>query len=253
VATLEIEPAEIDTVQIDKAETLGNLAIGPNLQPEQESDKYSVRDTVSLIINSYRFSQGQPDLQEIIFEYLVDRYGGRLQAKTINQARPLVLNAAAKLVTETPKLHKKRPYYEVEFDVHRDIDTFLKVLLRNMHPDIGRAFKMVIERDRTYLEKGFDPDDEGYKRRDKRPRRKHQNVTPHSDPYLSQFVYYVLMGHETGLQEFNEFFKALVKEYQSSTDPDIKEGVTNLVNLHIKHHPEQVALLPKEYYQIVAP
>src|SRR5437763_274045 len=92
MAIAETEPAFKDTAE------------EPNLEPDLHM--YTAAELARLVVASYRFSQGWPELQANIFMYLTARYGERFDPKTFDEAQDLVVKVAQR-ITGNPKLHKQ--------------------------------------------------------------------------------------------------------------------------------------------------
>lgn len=163
-----------------------------------------------IIFDSFRFSQGDPDLQKQIFAYL---HGIRPKWKISND----LLNKISKEFTfrvrgfmgysEEPKPNVDRSLLHYNLGASSESDPINDEMLIDMEkifngeetlivnvPVIARG---VIVRDKRYLlDKG-------------RPRTFHRSGPEKSemgDPWLSHSIYYGVEEHATGLPEFDQMF-----------------------------------------------
>jgi hypothetical protein len=229
------------------------------LEPTSEADiKYTAKDIVKLVINSYRFSQGQPALQQAYFDFLLNKFGNRFDEAVVKEAIPQIINAAENILSN-PKMHLKTED-DITHEVNNDLLELLEYVSKRRpipKADITNITNNLVERDRMFLEVEYDPDalqpigheDRFYKER--RPRAEQSHVTHHSDPFLSQTVFYGLMGQSTNSPEFNEIFKEVAEVCKTTDNEEIREGVARLVKIHIRYHPDQRELLPVEFRHLL--
>lgn len=231
-------------------ETLQLTAELPRPQGPEILQPYSTRDITKFIIYSFRFSQGQPEIQDEIYNYIHANYKDRLDPNVIDGALPEAIDAVERIVGN-PKLHKQienDSRTAIREEVMQNID-FLKNGLGHP-PNLLRMGQKIIHRDRKFLVSGNDPDldiSDPLERSSGRPRStEDQRVTPNTDPFISQFVYYGLMGQTTGSPEFDAMFHDMVEAVEASTSLADIGDIDELAAAQIRHHPEQIELLPAD-------
>jgi hypothetical protein len=198
-------------------------------------EKYEVNDAIRLIINSFRFSQGDELLQRDFLKQVGYLVHGKLDPETVRQAIEPTTTAVEKIVSNS-KLHSKANPALAREEVESNAN-FLAENINDQQPSNNLSATSVIWRDYKFL-----IDREGRDRADTERR------SPATDPYLSQFVYYGLMAQTTGSPEYDQIFAEAVKAYEEHVKPehpDYKDMVNLLIEKYLSNHPDQIDLLPE--------
>lgn len=223
----------------------------------QKSDIYSTDYVAALMINSFRFSQGDIDIQQAMLRYLASRFHERFVPETVEASEPMVARAALVIVNNaslhperTPKGNPiSRNPDNVASEVHDYIESMaLYVRESQLSPDALSEEVMdivcsIVEHEFNRL--GITIDNGAVSGRG-RLRKQAKVTTPKTDVYLSHWVYYGLLGQSTYLPEYDTLFADMVKEYRGigSTFDDavtahIHQCSDALLQFHLMHHPEQ--------------
>jgi hypothetical protein len=175
---------------------------------------------VRVLFHSFRYSQGDPELQQLIFVYLhnlrpawtidenlEEEISTRfipLAKQFLNQYKPTTFHA------DTPET--------VESSTKSELDAMLGVFSESLDEEsvIPTITEHLIQREYRFLRKG----------RDRKLPSKSFQKTPLTDPWMSHFRYFALEGHPTGLTEFDQMFQEMKKFWEH--DPKGPEWDLNL-------------------------
>lgn len=171
--------------------------------------KFTPEHVSKLFFDSFRFSQGSPNLQGFIYRYLVENYGDKLSPELIADGAEIAKPKIARYVAGGGHIQQLE-------SVDEPID-------QECH-----AWQYALDSDSS--QDKFDPHDmlatllirESYFAdwSDGRPRdaQKATETSRSDSRHLNQFVFYGLMGKDTGSPEYNAMFSQLVDELYDIPD-----------------------------------
>lgn len=208
---------------------------------------------------SFRFSQGSPELHPLIMQYLRGKYGDRMSDDAIAESLLLTAPSVEKFVNND-KVHA--PTDATVADQMQKISSYWKDA-RNIGPEavpqiVTRILRKSLERDYLKLAVGGERHrGEGMEDGRARP----------SSKFLSQVVYYGLNAHTTGVNEFDDMFRDVTSALHDHTQDVIVvtrfgDGgpgdwdldfttlgslTRELVDIHTSHYPDELSRLPVEW------
>lgn len=204
---------------------------------------FTPEHTGQLFFNSFRFSQGNSDLQLKLFSYLAERYGLRFSPELVEEGVAMVAPRIQKFATKGT-MHSQREDRSVKLTIDQEKSNLLSALeslsmspatfnpLETLEEILYRDAKYVIGRgrDRNRVETGDNSRSHGV--------------------HVSHFVYYGLLGNDTGCPEYNALFAELVDNLANvpdtiiGADPaamDIETPVISVLEGHFKAYPADVS------------
>lgn len=194
----------------------------------KEDEPLTVEKAVKLFFLSYRFSQGFPTLQRMMFEYIKKRHPGwkigeKLRGEIFERSLETFSNymkaVAGRAHTEKAASGKALSEAMINNDLEQNLRWMAEAFyLRAKDIDKSSTLqfiaRQIVERDVQFLsrEKG-------------RPRAQGaQGKSVHEDPFLSQVCYYGIEGHGTGSPEFDLIFQDVVEYLRAQKETEKKEG-----------------------------
>jgi len=229
-------------------------------QEEQEQEPLGAKHGAKLLFLSFRFSQGSPDLQDIIFMYLHTikphwKIGGRELKDEIFQAvRSPIYNFLLTGATEQDSsLYTRDTYHKKTTNKQEEItkekwkegaDETIQRELTAMQDIFGgdrktpeKSFLLtnlagtIIKREHKYLA------GEGRPRGEQEPIRR----TAATDPFLSQLCWYGFLGHSTGTEEYDRMFQDValhIRVNKNELYPTEEQNLATVIRVWNEHHPE---------------
>lgn len=236
--------------------------------PEAQLPQFDVDYTARLLVYSFFFSQGDNSLQNSIIGYIARNNKARFDKSIIKAA----LNRATKMafaIHNDKKTHitpradfsddELSPLAEDEAaeEVKGYVDLLgslisepTPALSPSFYPDpnISRLSKTIIGRDNRFL--GLRTLFQGpYKINDTDGRRRaaSKSTSPFTDSHLSHWVYFGIMAQATRMPEYDQMFDDMVANFGENRGYDdyYRESVNHLIRYQVKHHPDQLDLLPE--------
>lgn len=237
---MAIEQKDLSQNDEVQASVIPNL---PERQPQIEANttpdgKFTPEHIGRLFFESFRFSQGNPAAQERIFQYLSERFGAKLSPELIDQGVSMAAPRIIGFVSRGIK-HASRGSSQSNLTINNERNDWIQAQQQDetetSRYDPLELLKLVLERDN------------GYATRERPNRNGYTAKTSRSDsPHLSHFVFYGLLGEDTGCAEYNEMFSELVANL-----PEVPERITEsgsgewfsllpILEHHFDYYPEDV-------------
>ncbi len=205
-------------------------------------DEARVRDVAGFLVGSFRFSRGTSELQESIFSFVAQEFGGNFNEDDIWKAVPRVVEAAHQYARQrnihpsldlSPETEGDVSIEPVQHEVIARAQDFIKYLNmedENEHVDPQGLLNDVLNADENMIPHFKD----------------HPNwLSPYRRAgYKSNLIHFGLMGRQTGRPEFNAFFasatQALWAEVYGSDGywaGQARAVVTLLAGAHLSYNP----------------
>jgi hypothetical protein len=226
--------------------------LGNAIAQEEAPKPFDIRYTGMLLVNSFRFSQGNERFQRPLLEWLAARYHDQFNVHVVKRAVEPATKVAHGIVNH-PQRHNpdKAPMSlkTVRKNVKGsadDLNRYLRDCPERLAEKAGVGYLVhaTLERDSYFLGIGGSLSKEG----GKRTRSEGHLKVPYSDPYFSFWVHHGLMQKTTGLPEYDRMFKEMAAEYGAT------EGISDycrmvapqVVEAYIEHHPQHTELLARQ-------
>ena len=205
--------------------------------------KFTPEHVARLFFESYRFSQGSPGIQQQIFQFLNERFGDRITPDLIEQGATLATPRISAFVTSGTK-HNDTPHSEVSGSVETEQRVWRSILTGGSIPaqpyNPHEMLSSMLVREAKFVEDGG------------RPYRADETSTSSRSysKHLSPFVFYGLMGQDTGLPEYNAMFAELVDNLHGIPDSidkvntgglEISKSILPVFVSHFTTYPEDIA------------
>ncbi|MCX6727940.1 MAG: hypothetical protein NTX11_03975 [Candidatus Saccharibacteria bacterium] len=215
--------------------------------------KFTPEHVAQLFFESYRFSQGNPAIQQQIFQFLNERFGDRITPDLIEQGATLATPRISAFVTSVTK-HADTPHSVVSGSVETEQRVWRSILTGGSIPaqpyNPHDMLSTMLVREAKFVEDGGRPD-----------RSDETNTSSRSySKHLSPFVFYGLMGQDTGLPEYNAMFEELVDNLHDIPDSIVKldsGGIKILTPIlpvfesHFKAYPDDIARITDHGFTVL--
>lgn len=239
---------------------------------QKENEELTPERAFQIFFLSYRFSQGNNELQQNIWSYL---HATNLQWRITGEMEQFMKEKAPpvfeKFLWSTEMLHPTlsrstlqwgeswsgligegppkelglKSYLSGNIEKMRDVfNAHVDLTKRSKNELVRRILKGIIERDRRFLNR-HRGDDSG------RPRSKGiEGPTPQADPFLSHICYYVLEQHSTGSPEYDQMFQdvkssllsVVEQKKHSLIEGELSESfkfpLVRVILIYRAHHPD---------------
>lgn len=220
-----------------------------------------------LFFQSFRFSQGQPLIQHIIFDYLhLVRPEWEMSDSLRQQVEAEVRQPIFRFITAKTTMHRKIDFFGLPLDLDKgpdkaffdlhfndNIESNLKKMQQAFNMtwpfDMLNLTRLIIQKDFKFLyaRNGRPRDSDG----------KTGVYRPSLDPMLSHICYYGFEGNSTGEEEFDQMFKdvgktaldilqgtLVVPEFMEPIlNPKTKDELIKVVNKYAEAHPKSAPKL----------
>lgn len=196
----------------------------------------STEKAVSLLLFSFRISQGDPNLQQEVIAYISKKNPSWQidddQREKIRQ--PAITRVSKFLQRKTVSgTEVKRHAYVEPDEIAKEVNTRIDQMQAIINNDnfhsvtIEGLTRSIIRRDVEYVNSG-------------RTRSPVIRKNPSMDPNQSQVCYYALEGNSAGLQEANELFS----DVKESLLNDLSHGIYDfsflkVLSTYLEHHPHK--------------
>lgn len=197
-----------------------------------------------LFFLSFRFSQGNTELQEMILDYIHflhpqwridDQVRKEIEAKVAPAIKRYLLQEPRKFHIEAVSENGKD---NIEEAIEEQVRYFLEIFQKSLGEDqwlnkeelLREVASEILSRDLHFLEQG-------------RKRDNTNRITPATDKFLSHLCYYGFLGHSSGAEEYDQMFKDIssyFSEIKTSQEnvPQV-EDVRRVIKRWNETHPEE--------------
>lgn len=197
---------------------------------------------------TFRFAQGSPELQQYITRYVHLAEGDRITSEALEQSFVPAENRMTSFITHgEDKTHTASAIEKSIGGMSREMKR-IRECWEGAQDDEPGDMPWILE---NAVSGSIGSDHLFIIQRGGRPRAK-RDETEQAQPaakYLSQFVYYGLNHHSTGVPEFDKMFADMVDtlntdDYlRSNVDQQLREVIAT----HVSHYPEELELLPEQW------
>jgi hypothetical protein len=237
--------------------------VQPTESDTEAATPFSVQYTAALLVNSFRFSQGNSRFQGPILEYLATRFHDQFDEQVISEARDPASRTVYKIINNksqhNPHIRFDNPNADTNPNaknryaaVRKVVRVYARNLLGHLEEDPAILAEEAedsaqylatetIERDSYFLgltmHKG-----QPERRSQRRLREQGRLATPFNDPYFSFWVYHGLMQQTTGFKEYDAMFEEMVAAFEDtySFGSSYRQKSDALEAHYAEHHPVQV-------------
>jgi hypothetical protein len=219
----------------------------PFTSPEMEENRNDLTPEKAhhLLFRSFRFSQGDIELQHEIFKWIHENYPGYVfNAEVRDKASELLLESAGRFLSAGRKngeqvLHNQDLSIGLNEQVTEQVDSMYRAFnpeefqdedeFDNDRPTIETIANSVLAKDYEYLIVKHG-----------RPRSEKIGQGLDSDPYLSHICKYGFEHHGTGMEEYNKMFSEIITYIRNclndGTDDPGQVTMLKMLNYVIKEY-----------------
>lgn len=194
-----------------------------------------VRHATRFLVNSFRFSRGNSDLQKEIFEFTALHYRGDFDVRDVSAAIPQVIHIAGQY-THHRGIHPSLIYSReaVVEAVETEAGSFGACLLQEVE-ELEEAFEP------AYLVASVLNSDDNYIPHHK----EHEDwIGPYSPSYKSNMVTHGLLGRRTGQPEIDHFFAYATQQmwqelfgHDDDWSQKARGSLSTVVAAHLAYNP----------------
>ncbi|MBI3274132.1 MAG: hypothetical protein HYZ69_03230, partial [Candidatus Colwellbacteria bacterium] len=211
---------------------------------EEEKHEPDIKELGHLFFLSYKFSQGNGTAQEIIFKYLKTKHPQWVLTQEFlermkNELIPKFSRYMKKgqgLVHSDESSHG-RAILDDEGAVKRSVEE--EILNLDMAWDAPKMDETELKK--LLLANILNSDYFWTSKPNGRNKEMGERYHPDRDPFLSHLVYYGLLGHDTGSQDYNAMFRGLVEflkeEYKQKLYAHFDQKLADVINIWNEKHP----------------
>lgn len=217
---------------------------------------YTPEEVAKLFVGSFRFSQGEPGIQQLLFDYLCQEYGDKLSPELLTEGTQTAAPRIEKLVTSGIS-HDVRGKDKVRETIADERNNWLTTLDNHSQGkgtefDPQGALKQILARETRFL---------GRKKGRPRPEGALTGQSGPRDRFTSQLVYYGLMGKDTDMPEFNRLFAMLLAELPNIPEEGVAQNryghkdsysLYRVLERHFDAHPEDRSEIGQDLLTLMA-
>lgn len=240
--------------QKESQEAPGNFYVGLAAEAELEH-AYTPQEVSKLFFNSFRFSQGEPGIQQLLYNYLCKEYGDRLSSRLIQDGIEIAAPRIEKFVSAGVS-HTVREEDRIKDTIDEERQKWLATLDvhnsgKEMVFDTKETLKQILARETRFLVRGSGRP---------RPNSGDGNQSGPKDKFTSHIVYYGLLENSTGMPEYDKLFKELLAELPNIPSEgramnrygyEDQYSFYTTLEKHFSAHPEDKAKLPQDSFDLL--
>jgi len=212
------------------------------------SQELTTAKAIKLFFLSFRLSQGDGDLQDMIFKYLhflhpewsmPEEFREQLKIESASPFKKYLSGSNG-----TKVLHVSREPSAIDATIDNELSSMQVNLNRKnkRKPSVYSIANEIMEKDFEYL-----------CNRNGRERNSSITYNPAQDPFLSHICFFALEGHSTGAEEYDQMFREvkvvvlrLSKGHKVASRFMSVERLKAVINKYAQTHPQSIPLLQSQ-------